>query len=171
MKETPKQYTKRILGYQHGLKPLAVLTSTPRKMGRLIRGVPKQKLARRPGPRRWSAAEILAHLADTELVFGFRMRLILGKSGTPIQAFDQDSWAGYSRYRLHDPRQSLEAFRVLRARNVRLLRFVPKPMHKNFGMHSERGKETITRVTEMMAGHDINHLTQLQRLLKSASSR
>ena len=171
MKETPKQYTKRILGYQHGLDPFTVLASTPRKMARLIQGVPKQKLARRPGPRRWSVAEILAHLADSELVFGFRMRLILGKSGTPVQAFDQDSWAVYSRYRLHDPRQSFEAFRVQRERNVRLLRLIPKSMYRNYGMHTERGKETITRVTEMMAGHDINHLTQIAKLLRRGRSR
>jgi hypothetical protein len=61
---------------------------------------------------------------------------------------------------------SLEAYRVTRERTLRLLKSIPRGMWANFGMHSERGKETVTRVTEMMAGHDINHLEQIRRILK-----
>ena len=167
MKETPQQYTQRILGYQRGKKSMTVLSSTPQKIGRLVRGISKRKLLSRPDPARWSIAEILAHIADTELVFGFRLRLVLGSNRTPIQAFDQDTWAGYSRYAEHDPYLSLEAYRVQRARNVRLLRLLPPRMWKHYGMHSERGKETVTRMTKMMAGHDINHMMQVVRILRS----
>ena len=167
MQETTQQYTKRILEHQQGKKPMEVLSTTPRKIARLLRGVSKRRLMTRSGRGKWSVAEILAHLADAEVVTGFRMRLILGSNGTPIQAFDQDVWAAYSHYGKHDPRLSFEAYRALRERNVSLLESLPGKMWKFYGMHSERGKETITRMTEMAAGHDINHLMQIQRLVRA----
>ncbi len=167
MQETPQQYIKRILSYQQWKEPMAILSSTPRKIAKLLRGVPKTTLRTQPGPGKWSVAMILAHLADAEVVTGFRMRLILGSNGTPIQAFDQDVWAAYSRYDTHDPRLSFEAYRAMRERNVRLLRSLPAKMWNYYGMHSERGKETITRMTEMAAGHDINHLKQIERLVRA----
>jgi hypothetical protein len=165
MQETPKQYTKRLLAYQRGKNPMAILTATPKRINRLLRGVSRRQLSVRQGRDKWSAAEILAHLADAELVFGFRLRLILGSNRTKIQAYDQDVWASYSRYRTHDPLLSLDAFRTQRERNVRLLARLPRRMWKYYGIHSERGKESITRLTEMIAGHDINHLMQIERLV------
>jgi hypothetical protein len=166
MQETPPQYTKRILSYQEGKDPVSVLSSTPKKIAGLRRGVARERLMARPAPGKWSVAEILAHLADSELVSGFRMRLILGANRTPIQAFDQDAWAAFSRYQKQDPRLSLEAFRIQRERNVRLLRSLPKKMWGHYGIHSERGRETVQRVAEMTAGHDINHLRQVERIVR-----
>jgi hypothetical protein len=166
MRETPKQYTKRILNYQQGKDPVSILWSTPGKVAALLRGHSRKRLATRPGLGKWSVAEILAHLADAELVTGFRMRLILGANRTPIQAFDQDAWADFSRYGKQDPYLSLEAFRVQRERNVRLLKSLPKRMWGHYGLHSERGKETIKRVVKMTAGHDINHLKQVERIAR-----
>jgi hypothetical protein len=171
MQETPQQYTQRVLGYLTGKKPLEVLASTPRQVAALIKGVTKKRLAKRPAPEKWSVTEILAHLADGEIVQGYRVRRILESSGTPIQGFDQDVWAKYSEYAKHDPALSLEAYRVTRERTVRLLKSLPRAMWDNYGMHSERGKETITRVTEMMAGHDINHLNQIRQILRGTSRK
>jgi hypothetical protein len=168
MKETPQEYTRRVLGYVEGKKPLEILAATPRQVARLIRGVSKKKLAKRPATGKWSVTEILAHLADTELVQGFRLRIVLGASGTPIQGFDQDEWARYSDYAKHDPALSQEAYRVTRERTVRLLKSLPRDAWERYGMHSERGKETVTRVTEMMAGHDVNHLKAIREILKGA---
>ncbi len=166
MQETPQQYTERLLGYLGSKKPLAIMAATPKKLARLLRGKSRAALSKRPSPDQWSVAEILAHMADTEMVFGFRMRLTLGTNGTPIKAFDQDVWAGLSTYRKQDPKLSFEAYRVLRERNVRLLRMIPKEMWDNYGMHEERGKETVTRISEMAAGHDLNHVKQVQSILK-----
>ncbi len=93
MQETPQQYVQRILGYLEGKKAMDVLAASPRQLARLIKGVTKKRLARRPSPEKWSVTEILAHLADVEIVQGFRIRLILGSSGIAIQGFDQDVWA------------------------------------------------------------------------------
>jgi hypothetical protein len=166
MQETPQQYTERILGYLQGSAPLDVLSTTPRKVAALIKGVPKKTLSKRPKPGGWSVIEILAHLADVELVQGFRIRLILGSSGITIQGFDQDVWARYSEYAKHDPALSMEAWKANRERTLRLLKGLPRDMWDSYGMHSERGKETVSRVAEMMAGHDINHLKAIRKILK-----
>src|ERR1700681_2891221 len=122
MKETPQEYTKRMLGNVEGLDPLKVEAGTAKKLERLLKGVPASKLRKRPAPGKWSAAEILAHLADSEIVRGWRMRQILGAPGTPIQAFDQDAWAITGHYEKRDARKSLEVFRVLREANLALLK-------------------------------------------------
>ena len=166
MQETPQQYTQRILGSLEGKNTMQVLAASPRQVAHLIKGVTKKRLSKRPSPEKWSVTEMLAHLADVEIVQGFRIRLILGASGTTIQGFDQDVWARYSEYASHDPVLSLEGYRVNRERTVRLLKSLRKGMWDSYGMHSERGKETVTRVSEMMAGHDINHLKQIRAILK-----
>jgi hypothetical protein len=169
MRETPQEYIKRIQGLVGDTKPLEILASTPRQVARLLKGLSKKKLAKRPTPEKWSVTEILAHLADAELVQGFRLRLILGASGTPIQVFDQDEWARFSDYAKHDPALSLEAFRVTRERTVRLLKSLPRDAWDRYGMHSERGKETVARVAVMMAGHDLNHVKAMREILKGSS--
>lgn len=107
MMETPQEYTQRILENVNGLDALKVGAGTAKKLERLIKGVPSSKLRKRPAPDKWSVGEILAHLADSEIVRGWRMRQILGSPGTPIQAFDQDSWAAAAHYEKRDPRKSV----------------------------------------------------------------
>ncbi len=167
MKETPQQYTQRIIGNVEGKQPLAVQAATAKKLERLIKGVPKGKLRKRPAPDKWSVNEIAAHLADVEIVVGFRMRLILGAPGTPIAAFDQDSWVTSGHYEKRDPRKSVEQFRVLREANLALLKSLTPEQWKRYGMHAERGQETIEHIVRMIAGHDINHLQQIERIFSA----
>jgi uncharacterized damage-inducible protein DinB len=166
MQETPQQYTQRILGHLEGKNPLRLQQGTPRKLATLIKRLGKKQLTRRPAPDRWSIAEILAHLADAELVTGYRLRLILASNGTSIQAFDQDAWAETFHYSRRDPKTSLETFRVLRENNLRLLGSVPRPLWDNYGQHQERGKETVDHIVKLMAGHDLNHVAQVERIVK-----
>jgi len=166
MNETPQEYTQRIIGYMQGRKPLQVQAATPGKLARLIKGVPASKLKKRPAPDKWSVAEILAHLSETEIVGGFRMRLILGAPGTPIMAFDQDAWVKSGHYDKRDPRKSLDQFRALREGNLALLRSLTAEQWKHHGVHSERGVETIEHITRMFAGHDLNHLRQVEAILR-----
>src|SRR5215475_10377049 len=121
MNETPQQYTQRILGYVKSKEPLAVQAATAKKLGRLIKGVPMAKLRKRPAPEKWSVSEIIAHLADGEIVAAFRLRLILGAPGTPIVAYDQNQWVICGHYEKRDPQESAELFRVLREANLALL--------------------------------------------------
>jgi len=165
MKETPQQYTKRILGYVEGKQPLVVQAATAKKLDRLIRGVSTAKLRKRSAPEKWSVSEILAHLADAEIVGAFRLRFILGSPGAPIVAYDQDIWETSGHYDKRDPRKSVEQFCVLREGNLALLKSLEPEQWKNYGMHSERGRESIEHIVRMFAGHDINHLQQIEKIL------
>jgi len=107
----------------------------------------------------------MAHLADAELVVGWRLRSILSAPGAPIAAYDQDAWASHGQYAKRDPRKSLERFRILREANLELIKSLSPEQRKQFGLHSERGEESIERLTMLIAGHDINHLEQIQRIL------
>jgi hypothetical protein len=165
MKETAQQYTQRILGYVEGKKPLAVQAETAKKLDHLIKGVPTAKLRKRPASEKWSVNEIIAHLADGEIVGGFRMRFILGSPGSPVVAYDQDQWVTSGHYEQRDPRKSLEQFRVLREANLALLQLLKPEQWKHYGIHSERGQESIEHIVRMFAGHDINHLRQVEKIL------
>jgi hypothetical protein len=165
MNENPQQYTQRILSHAQGKNPLTIQASTAKKLDRLIKGISNAKLRKRPAPDKWSVSEILAHLSETEIVGGFRMRMILGAPGTPIAAFDQDAWVVSGHYEKRDPRKSLELFRALREANLALLKSLTPEQWKHYGMHSERGQETIERVVQMFAGHDLNHLSQIEKIL------
>lgn len=169
MQETPAEYTKRILKYTRNQDALRIQQSTLKKIEHAIKGLTRKQMMARPAPDKWSIGEVLAHLAEAELVGGYRMRLILSADGTAIQAFDQDVWAKTSDYAHQDPHQSLEMFRVLREANLRLLKSISKKMWNHYGMHQERGKETIARVARMFAGHDINHTAQIEAIAERLS--
>jgi len=165
MQETTEQYKQRILGYLGGQDPLRVQAGTPAKIEKLVKGVSPARLARPPAPGKWSVTQILAHLADTEIVAGYRMRSVLGAPGTPIPAFDQDKWAEAEDYARRDPKISLRVLGTLREANLSLLKSLRPEQWKHFGIHAERGEESIERITQMMAGHDINHLRQIEAIL------
>jgi DinB superfamily len=163
--ETPQQYTERILDYVEGKPPLVVQASTARQLNRVIKGVSTARLIRRPAPEKWSVSEIIAHLADAEIVGGFRLRFILGSPGAQIVAYDQDKWVTSGHYDQRDPRKSLAQFRLLRDWNLALLRTLTPEQWKHCGIHSERGHESIEHMVRMFAGHDVNHLQQIEKIL------
>ena len=92
MKETVQEYVQRIQGKLAGQDPLKVQSTTAKKLARFIKGATSAKLRKRPAPEKWSAAEIIAHLADAEIVVSWRVRAILGAPGISIQAYDQEAW-------------------------------------------------------------------------------
>jgi DinB superfamily len=168
MNETPLQYTQRIIAHTQGKQPVAVLAATAKKIERLIKGMPTAKLCKRPAPDKWSVSEIVTHFADVEVAVGFRFRLILGAPGTPVAAFDQDSWVISGHYEKRDPRTSLQHFRVAREANLALLKSLKPEQWKHYGIHAERGQESIEHIVRLLAGHDLNHLQQIERILRSS---
>jgi hypothetical protein len=165
MSETAQQYIQRILENLDGQEPLKVQRTTAKKIEKLLKGVPATKLRKRSEPGKWSVTEIVAHLADTEIVGGFRMRMILGAPGTPIAAFDQDAWVTAGHYEKRDVRKSLEYFRTIREANLAMLKTLTPEQWKHHGIHSERGEETIEHIVRMFAGHDINHTKQIESIV------
>ncbi len=165
MQESAVQYRNRLLGYLAGKDPVKVQSQTADRLARLIRGVSRARLTRRPAPKKWSVGEIIAHLADDELVGGYRMRLILENPGTPIQGFGQDKWARLGNYAKRDPKASLEFFRATRKANLAFYRSLPARQRKFHGVHSERGPESIEQIFKLFAAHDLNHLRQIEAIL------
>ena len=168
MAETVQEYTQRLLSYAEGKEPLRLQQAAPRKLASLLKGKTRKQLARRPAPDKWSVAEIIAHLADAELAISWRLRQVLSNNAIPIQAYDQDLWAKTFDYARRDPRTSLATFRALREANLALLKSVPRKLWDNYGIHQERGNESVNHVVRMVAGHDLNHLQQMQRILKGS---
>lgn len=165
MKESVQQYVHKIEGKLAGQDPLTVQALTAKKLARLVENAPPARLRRRPVPDKWSPAEIIAHLADAEIVASYRVRAILGAPGTAIAAYDQDAWAGAGHYAERDVHACLEQFRVLRAGNLALYKTLTPEQWKLRGIHAERGEESVGRLVQMMAGHDINHLEQIEQIL------
>jgi DinB superfamily len=166
MQETVQEYTQRLFSYVESRDPLRLQQAAPKKLAALIRGKTRKQLSRRPGPDKWSIAEIVAHLADAELAISWRLRQVLSNNAIPIQAYDQDLWARTFAYSRRDPRQSLSTYRALREANLALLKSVPRKLWDNYGVHQERGNESVSHIMRMTAGHDLNHLRQVEAILK-----
>lgn len=165
MNETPQEYTQRILGLVAGKVPQEVQRETASRLAKLIKPLSKKQLSQRPEPSKWSINEILAHLTDSEIVLSWRMRLVICQNGAAMQATDGDVWSQTLDYAGQDPKVSLETFRLLRENNLRMLEALPENLWENYGMHSERGKETLADMVRMYAGHDLNHLQQIEKIL------
>src|SRR5208282_3595079 len=171
MQETAEQYIQRILGHVEGQDAIKVQRATVGKLKKLIHGLTAKQMKWRPEPAKWSIAEIVAHLADTEIAASWRMRSVIGENGVTTQPFDQDAWASVFQYQKRDVRRSLEVFRVLRENNLALLKEIPRETWNNYGMHLERGKETVAHLARMFAGHDTNHILQIERIVVPLKSK
>jgi tRNA-binding protein len=165
MSETFEEYTARMLALAGDDDPIGVLAATPARIGQMIAGRSTADLQWSPGEGRWSVAQILTHLADSEIVLAYRARMILSSPGTPIQAFNQDAFVRSQPAEASDAFDSLSLFASVRSANLRLLRALSREERERFGVHSERGKETLSRLERLYAGHDRNHVSQIERLL------
>ena len=165
LSETTQQYIERILGNVAGQDPMLVLDTTAARLRALVAGQSPEALSRKPSPDRWSVTEILAHLADAEIVGAWRFRSVLASDGVPLQAYDQNVWAEMSKYADTDPLESLQLFESARRATVALLERVDRPRLEHHGIHAERGRESVTHLVRLYAGHDINHLRQIEALL------
>jgi hypothetical protein len=96
---------------------------------------------------------------------------VIGENGITIQPFNQDAWASVFNYHARDAKRSLELFRVLRENNLAMLKEIPKEKWDNYGMHLERGKESIAHLARMFAGHDTNHALQVEGIVKELKSK
>jgi hypothetical protein len=157
-------YKAKILGYQAGADFLALQAAAPERLASLTGGLSAEALARRPSQDKWSIQELAAHLADDELVGAYRIRMILSSPGIAIQAFDQDIWARTGRYASTATQASVEMFRMLRQANLALLRSLTPAEWNQYGVHAERGVESIRDIAMYYAGHDLNHFKQIEAI-------
>ena len=142
--------------------PRQVIEATEGRLRALLKGLGAEGADRAPAPGKWSAREVLCHLADCEIVFAFRLRQALAEDDHVIQPFDQDRWA--ARYDTFDVASALAVFGALRDWNIRLIDGMPPASLERKLSHPERGEMTVQVVVETMAGHDLNHLEQIERI-------
>jgi uncharacterized damage-inducible protein DinB len=142
--------------------PLEVIGGTAKQLRHFADIFGSRRLGQTPAPGKWSAREILCHLADCEIVFAFRLRQAAAEDHHVIQPFDQDKWA--ASYSAYDGVAALAVFSSVRQWNILFIKSVsPQTLTKKL-THPERGEMDFKTVVETMAGHDINHLGQLEKL-------
>lgn len=145
--------------------PVAIIATTPQELTMLLDGVPLESLARPEAPGRWSVADVCAHLADCEVLYGWRVRQVLTRDVPPIEAIDQDGWTARVRAADVPVSTSLVALAAMRAIHVPLLRTLTPDDLARTGVHGERGPETLASMVRLWAGHDLFHLAQVRRIL------
>jgi len=140
----------------------SILASTVDAIAECLKAIGPNRLNLPPAPGKWSAAEIVCHLADCEIVFAFRLTQTLAEDGPTIQPFDQDKWAAH--YSSIPAAEALATFSAMRKWNLRSIRDALPGAANRTMTHPERGTMTFQTVIETMAGHDLNHLGQLRRI-------
>jgi DinB superfamily len=162
--ESPAQYKARILALTDNKDPLTIQRETPNQLARLIEGIPAEKLRQRPAPDKWSIAEILAHLSETEIGSSWRYRQMIEHNGTPLSSYDQDLWETLGEYSARDAKESLQLFRLLRESNLRMLDRLSPERWQCYGIHAERGRMSVSDLARQVAGHDLNHIEQIRKV-------
>jgi len=142
--------------------PIDVISSTPAELARFAEKLGGKRMEHSPAAGKWNAREILCHLADCELVFAYRLRQTLAEDHHTIQPFDQEKWA--IQYSSFDAPDALSAFSSMRKWNLALIRGLPAEAFSKKVTHPERGDMTLKIVVETMAGHDVNHLRQIEAI-------
>jgi hypothetical protein len=159
-------YVRALLEVLGSRDPLDVMTEQPTWLEARLQGLSDAVLRRPEAPGKWSVIEVVQHLADTELVVGFRGRMVLSEERPVLQAYDQDRWAATGRYRDVALEIALSQFKGLRAGNLRLWRSLGPEQLARVGMHSERGEESIIHMLRLGGGHDLVHRRQIERILR-----
>jgi len=132
-----------------------------------LKGATEAELDARPAPGKWSAREIVHHLADSEVVSAVRLRLLLAEDRPAIRVYDQDEFAR----RLHYDRPiaaSAEAFRAVRTATAEILARMTEAEWGREGTHSQHGRYTVERWLELYADHAVNHAAQIVRARAAA---
>ena len=163
-------YTTGLLGLLGDNDPVAVLAETTGALQRFLDTVPAPIVVRPEASGKWSIRDVVQHLADSELVGGFRLRMVLAHDRPSLTGYDQDRWASHLRYRDVDVRDAFEQFAALRRANLRLWRRLTPADVARVGIHGERGEESLERMRQLYAGHDLLHLAQIDRIRTSSAS-
>jgi len=166
MQENAGQYKARLEDYIGEMNPIEMQQDAPDTLARLIENVPDELLGRKPAPGKWSIKEIVAHMAEDEFVSSWRYRQMIENDGVTLAGFNQDEWARLGDYPTWTPRYALAMFRLLREANLRMFRRLTPEEWRRGGIHAERGPMTVESLARHMAGHDVNHIDQIRKILE-----
>jgi hypothetical protein len=157
-------YTRALLDLLGDRDPIVVQGDLSSSVERAVAGMSDAALRQPEKPGKWSVIEVVQHLADSEIVYAYRLRMILASDTPPIPGYDQDAWATRLRYAETSLPDALAQIRILRGRTLHLLRGLRPEEWERAGIHAERGRESVRHLTKLMAGHDLVHLRQIARI-------
>ncbi len=158
---TPEERRKLIERYADGYDEVM----------RSLEGFPAEALTARPLPGKWSAREIIHHLADSEMASALRLRQLLDEESPVIHGYDQDNRAERLRYNERDTAPALEAFRGARATTLQLFALMSEEDWRREGTHTESGRYTVEDWLNIYAAHAHNHAAQIRRLKEIVSGQ
>lgn len=170
-REGADAYTRALFELLGDREPVEVLAATSAAVRHVLAGVSEDALARPERDGKWSMCAILRHLADSEIVWAWRLRLVLAQDRPPISGYDQDAWAERLGYADADIVESLDEFDCLRRSNLRLLARATPADRARAGLHDERGEESVEHMMKLYAGHDLLHIRQLERVKAAVTAR
>ncbi|MEP7343862.1 MAG: DinB family protein [Gemmatimonadaceae bacterium] len=146
---------------------LTVFAELPNAIDELTKGLSEHDATRPERPGKWSVIQVVQHLVDSEVVYAYRARLIVAEREPAIVGYDQDRWSTMLHYSAESLADSLNDLRVMRGRNLRLLRRLNDEELDRFGMHNERGPESVREMVRLLAGHDLLHRAQIARVRRT----
>jgi hypothetical protein len=164
----PVAYVRALLDTLAGRDPLEVYAGTPKAVRQLCDGLAEADWLTPLGPGEWNAEQIVSHLLDVDIVYGFRWRLVLTEDNPTYPGYNEKAW---SRLPHPAPPGLLHGFSALRQVNSHLVGSLAPGDWARIGVHGEQGGEDMRRMIEKIAGHDLAHLNQLQRTVEIARSR
>jgi len=144
--------------------PYLAMFEAPQRLRTLVKGLTERQLAKAPAPGKWSIKEIVAHLADGEVILGSRYRLVAAHDRPAIAGYDQDLFVARLGVERTTTEELLADFELARAVNLGLLQRLTDEQLRRVGIHAERGEESIEKMVYMYAGHDRIHLGQIETI-------
>jgi hypothetical protein len=168
--DTPGEYALGLLNRLGDRDLIASLEATPAALRKVFDGLDDATIRCPEAAGKWSMIEVANHLADSDMVVGVRIRMIVAQDRPPIVAYDQDLWVAKLGYRQAVLADVLTQFDVLRGANVRLTRRLSPAELERYGVHSERGGESAGYLLRLVAGHDLVHLDQLARIRRAVTA-
>jgi uncharacterized damage-inducible protein DinB len=163
-REAADAYIQAVLELIGDRDPVEILSGTPAVFAAVVDAESPERLAAPERPGAWSIAGILRHMADSELVWGYRLRMVLTEERPTLRGYDQDAWSDRLSYALADPRRALNAFSALRSDHLDVLDRLDADDLLRVGVHDERGDESLSHMIRLYAGHDIVHRNQIDRI-------
>src|SRR5580704_7257463 len=153
-------------------KHLDAAEKSPKEIAAAVSGLPDKVLRYKPSPEEWCVLEVLGHLADGEIIYGYRLRQMLADAKPVIAPLDQNAWTRNLNY-LNSPASELVAFYGLgRHHNLRLLRSLKASDFSKSAFHPEAQREvTVADLVERMSGHGTTHLQQIEKLKAAVSKK
>jgi hypothetical protein len=151
-------------------KHLDAAEKSPKEIAAAVSGLPDKVLRYKPSPDKWCVLEVLGHLADIEIAYGYRLRQMLGDEKPTIAPIDQDAWARNLNYMNSAPAELVAFYGLARHHNLRLLRSLNATAYSKSAYHPELQRQfTVAELVERIGSHGAGHLAQIEKLKKMAA--